>query len=137
MQAMACSAGLTPTLPSFRHSVSPRSQFEPPSNSLFQGSLGRSVRQREQSLTAIRHRHRLRVQCKASPKETGPTAESSLPVKAAWHASEAFGQAVALFRPKKDKEEEQEADEDVLPLTHEEVVALLRADYDKSYFVTG
>eukprot|EP00243_Klebsormidium_subtile_P004624 TRINITY_DN18773_c0_g1_i1.p1 TRINITY_DN18773_c0_g1~~TRINITY_DN18773_c0_g1_i1.p1 ORF type:complete len:262 (+),score=49.81 TRINITY_DN18773_c0_g1_i1:24-788(+) len=136
---MACSFAPVVSTPSLlRHPVCPQEQLV---DSL--SSTSASISGAARSLKRAHHRvltqpgQHLRVHCKASPEKTAPTAESSLPVKAAWYASEAFGQAVAAFRPKKDKEEEEEVNEAVLPLSHEEVLALLRADYDRSYFVTG
>lgn len=134
---MACSFTPVASTPSLlRHAFCPQSHLVDSLSSTHASTIGAPIH----LLKTAHHRssaQHLRVQCKASPEKTAPTAESSLPVKAAWYASEAFGQAVAAFRPKKDKEDEEEVDEAVLPLSHEEVVALLRADYDRSYFVTG
>ncbi len=71
-----------------------------------------------------------------------PTAETSLATKLAWYASEAFGDATAIFRGKREDEggaadasPAAEPKED--PIPWDEAVSRLRSDYDRVYFVTG
>ncbi|BBM98600.1 hypothetical protein MPTK1_1g14720 [Marchantia polymorpha subsp. ruderalis] len=80
------------------------------------------------------------VVCKSNDeKRTPPTAEASPLVKLAWYGSEAFGNAVATFRPKSG--EDQADDDGELkfdgPVSREDAVDLIKKDFDRSYFVTG
>lgn len=80
----------------------------------------------------------LSISCEAKNESTRtpPTADASPLVKLAWYGSEAFGKAVAAFRPSKEAEED---DVEVYdgPVPRSEAVALIRKDYERSYFVTG
>ncbi|GBG81319.1 hypothetical protein CBR_g31994 [Chara braunii] len=73
-----------------------------------------------------------------SSSSDSPNEEATPLVKAAWYASEAFGKAVALVRgPNKEREDEDWEEEEEGRLSREEAIAALRADYNRSYFVTG
>jgi hypothetical protein len=56
----------------------------------------------------------------------------------AWYGSEAFGKVVAAFRPRSDDAEDEEGEVAFVgPVSRNEVVELIRKDYERSYFVTG
>ncbi|KAL2650481.1 hypothetical protein R1flu_018609 [Riccia fluitans] len=81
-----------------------------------------------------------RVLCKKEEGgRTPPTAEASPLVKLAWYGSEAFGNAVSVFRPK--ASDDAAADDGELkfdgPVDRKTSVELIKKDYDRSYFVTG
>eukprot|EP00898_Chlorokybus_atmophyticus_P008331 jgi/Chlat1/849/Chrsp104S01195 len=68
---------------------------------------------------------------KRNPKDSDP----SLFVKASWYAAELFGQVASLGREKQPEEASTSAPERMY--SRQEVVAALRKDYDRNYFVTG
>ncbi|KAG6545240.1 hypothetical protein Mapa_013352 [Marchantia paleacea] len=81
-----------------------------------------------------------RVVCRSNNEErTPPTAEASPLVKLAWYGSEAFGNAVAMFRPKSGEDQAADDGEQKFdgPVDREDAVALIKKDFDRSYFVTG
>jgi len=80
----------------------------------------------------------MRVSPSESDKPTGPTSDADAGVKAAWYASEAFGDIVSLFRGKSAESEPAKIPEGKSEkLSWAGTVEKLRADYDRCYFVTG
>lgn len=81
------------------------------------------------------------VVCKSTDERTPPTAETNPLVRLAWYGSEAFGKVVAGFRPSKPTDGLSATEEESLtengPVERKDALELLRADLDRSYFVTG
>jgi len=59
------------------------------------------------------------------------------PLKALWFAAEAFGDAVGLLRKQSGSAEQPVGSEQSTVLDARERSALLRADYDENYFISG
>ncbi|KAG0590105.1 hypothetical protein KC19_1G072000 [Ceratodon purpureus] len=84
-----------------------------------------------------RARGSISCEAKKETSQTPPTADASPLVKMAWYGSEAFGKAVAAFRPSSGREDEEDVEVYAGPVPRTEAVELIRKDYERSYFVTG